>query len=145
MQNRIGPWPGHTEQCRERLETEIGKVEGDDTMEKVKERHDHFAEAQIIAGDKRASDPRQADEDEPKPQAQGGEHVDATPSTPAGKQDNAIHFDIDESPVDVGMDDAEIEFEDGPAGSTDRRVRSPVDRKLKLDDELFPEDGPDNA
>ena len=37
----------------------------------------------------------------------------------------------------------EVTFEDGPAGSTDRRVRTPVSRPPMLDEDLYLEDAPE--
>ena len=147
MQNKIGPRPGHTEECRNRMEAAIDKVEGDDTVKKAQERQDHFAAAQIEAGceeDKRAQDPRQEPIGEGDPEMQGGSGDNENPpSTPAGAKNNATHFDIDQSPNDTDMKFEDVVFEDGPAASTDRRVKTPVSHPPTLEEELFLEDAPE--
>ena len=127
MQNRIGPRPGHTEECRSRMEGEIDKLTDDDRLKRVKERQDHFAAVEVEKGDARQEDPRQQDTNEPAPHADEAADVAAHPTTPAGAKKSTIFFDIG-SPgmADAEMGEEEARFEDGPAGSSDRRLLTPV-------------------
>ena len=92
QQNRVGPRPGHSENCRARLETEIAKVEGDDRTQRVQERQDHFVAAVVADSDKtRLQDPRQEDSNEP---IDAGAADGAAPSTPVGGEGVTKFFDI---------------------------------------------------
>ena len=66
-QNQIGARAPHSEQCRQRMEGEIGKDEDDIRMKKVQERQDHFAAMKVAEGedkDERVAEPRQVEKEE---------------------------------------------------------------------------------
>ena len=122
------------------MEGEIRKIEEDDCLQKVQDRQDHFVATKIAEGDKaRVNDPRQNENNEPS--AQG----DATPSAPAGRTPEQFDIGQDDEMVSIGDDDkkdAEIVWEDGPAGSSDRRIASPSRKQPAIDTESTLADGP---
>ena len=144
------PDSGIPEACRARLETEIAKVEDDDRMQKVQDRHDHFAATKVSEGDRaRVDDPRQQKSEEPKPQRDEGAGDDAPPATPSAARKNPIFCDIgNHSPgprADAEMGDGETVWQDWPAGSSDRRVLAPARRTPTIDEEFIVADGPDTG
>ena len=140
QQNKLGPRAGHSEACRARLEEEISKIEGDDRLQKVQDRQDHFVASKVAEGDKaRVDDPRQNENNEPS--AQG----DAAPTSTAANIPEQYDIGQDDDMISIGdgdMQDVEIAWEDGPSGSTERRLASPSRKKPAIDTETALEDGP---
>jgi hypothetical protein len=138
------------------MEEEIRKIEDDDRLQKVQDRQDHFVAIKIAEGDEaRVDDPRQKQSNEPTAQGDAApserdasQNPRASPSAPARTVPEQFDIGQDDDIMNVGdddMNDAEIAWEDGPAGSSDRRIASPNRKQPAIDIEITLVDGPDGG
>ena len=120
IETKIGPRVPQTEECRQRIEEEIGADEADDRAKKVKERFYHYAAQEVEEGDVHGKDPRQ--EVEPKEDAAPELAEEEAMDTGADKYDIGTPGKMSAEDEGLGSDD----FADGSNTTSDRRLHTPV-------------------
>ena len=120
-------------------------------MNKVQERHDYYAAAQVAAGDDRQerkeADPRE--EDEPTRAAQEApDPEDEDMGSPPRKGADDGHDEEDKTPKGKGHrpranGESTTPLMDGPAKGTDRRFRTPERKPALKRKELIHDEDPD--
>ena len=115
-------------------------------MQKDQDRQDHFVATKIAEGENAwVDDPRQNETNEPNAQGDAQEREGAIPSAPASRVPEQFDIGQDDEMVSIGdddMKDAEIVWEDRPAGSSDRRIAYPSRKQPSIDIETTLADGP---